>query len=97
MFDDKIACTAFKNLSDKERLKLGQTAQDLFSFLNQFVVLHKVKSITRLYLVQDPAQNIESDCCSVFQILFYNHLFDLNNDSKILDHENLSKTPFRYC
>ena len=97
VFDDKIACTAFKNLSDKERLKLGQIAQDFFSFLNQFVVLHKVKSTTRLYLVQDPAQNIGSDCCSVFQIFFYNHLCGLNNDSKILDHENLSKTLFRYC
>ena len=98
MFDDKIAalktnfsCTAFENQSDKERWKLGEIALDLFSFLNQFVVLRKVKSKMRLYLVEDPFQNIESDYCGVFQLYFYIHLFGLSNDSKILHHENLSK------
>ena len=68
MSDDKIRVVetnfsraAFKNLSHKERLKLSKTALDLFSFLNQSDMLHKVKSTKRSYLVEDPAQNMESD------------------------------------
>ena len=77
---------------DKERSKLSETAQDLFSFLNQFAELLKVESTLRLYLVEDPVQNIECDYCSVFQLYFYNVIFGSDNNSKILDHENLSKT-----
>lgn len=36
---------AFESLSDKETLKLGKTAQDLFSFLIQFDMFHQVKII----------------------------------------------------
>ena len=46
----------------------------------------------RLCIVEDPLQNIESDYCGVFQLYFYDHLFGLNNDTKILNHENISKT-----
>lgn len=53
--DDKIRVVeTFKNLFDKERLKLSKTAQDLFSFFNLFDMLHKVKGTMRLYLVKDP-------------------------------------------
>ena len=43
----------------------------------------------RLYLAKDPVQNIERDYCGVFQLYFYDHLLGPNNDSKILNHENL--------
>ena len=87
----KFSSAAFKSLSDKEILKLSETAQKLFSFLNQFPMLHKATSI-RLYLVEGPVQNIENDYYSVFQVYFYYHLFGSSNDSKILDHESLSKS-----
>ena len=48
-----FSCAAFKNLSDKKRSKLSD------SFLNQFAMLHKVKSAMRL--VEDPVQNKESN------------------------------------
>ena len=34
---------AFENLTDMEKLVLNETAQDLFSFLNQFDMFHKVR------------------------------------------------------
>ena len=63
-----FSCAAFENLSDKERSKLSETTQDLFSFLNQFTMLHKVKSAMRL--VEDPVQNIESNYWGVFNFTF---------------------------
>ena len=82
---------SFENLSDKERLKLSGTAQDLISFLNRFSMLQKVKSITRLCLAKYHVQNTERDYCSVFQLCFYDHFLGPNNDSKILNHENILK------
>ena len=52
-------------------------------------MLQKVKSTMRLYLAKDPVQNIERDYCGVLQLYFYDHLLGPNNDSKILNHENL--------
>ena len=72
-FETNFSRAAFKNLSDQERSKLSETAQDVISFLNQFAMLHKVKSKVRLWLVEDPVQNIESDCYRVFQIYFCAH------------------------
>ena len=41
---------AFENLSDKEKSKLSGTAQDLFSFINQLAIYHKVKNNIKIYL-----------------------------------------------
>ena len=55
--DDKVTVVktnfsraVFENLLDKEKSKL-----------NQFAMLHKVMSTKRLFIVDDRAQNIESD------------------------------------
>ena len=75
-----------------ESLKHSEADHDLFSLLNKYIgMLYKDRSTTRLYLVKNPVQNLESDYCGVIQLYFYHHLFGLNNDRKILDHENLSK------
>ena len=54
-------------------------------------MFHNVRSNIKPYLVEDPVQNIASDYCGVFQLYFYVHLIGPNNDSKISDHETLSK------
>ena len=73
MFDDKatvvetnFSCTSFKNLSDKEWSKLSETAQDLFSFFNQFFMLHKVKITIRFYLAEGPIQKVTTAVSSNF-------------------------------
>ena len=64
LVETNFSFTAFGNLSDKEKLNVSETAQTLFSFFNQFAMLHKVKNTMKLHLVKDPVQNIESDYCS---------------------------------
>lgn len=39
---------AFENPTDKERLKLSETALDLFNCLHQFAMLHKVAKNKKL-------------------------------------------------
>ena len=41
--------------------------------------------------MEDSVKNIESDYCGVFQISFYENLFEPSKGSQILDHENLTK------
>ena len=83
MFNDKITVveTNFSHAVSLTQISL---------FLNQFIMLYKDRTTMRLYLVEDPVENIESDYC-VIQLYFNDHLFGPNNDSKILDYENLSK------
>ena len=45
-----FAREAFENLSDKKKSKLSETAQDLFSLINQFATFHKVKNNIKIYL-----------------------------------------------
>lgn len=44
-----------------------------------------------LYLVKDPVQSIETDCCGKFQLFLQENLFRLNEESQILKHGNLTK------
>ena len=47
VFKTNSSRVAFENLSNKDRSKLSETAQD---FSNQFAMLYKVKNTMRLYL-----------------------------------------------
>ena len=84
-------------LAKKDQNSLKLTIQDLSSFLNEFTMIHKVKSTMRLCIVEDPVQNIESEYSDIFQFYFYNPLFGPNNDTKTLNHVNPSKPLFRHC
>ena len=59
--ETNVSCAGFEILSDKEKLKLSETVQDLCTFLNQFAMLHEVKNTLRLYLLKNSVQNTESD------------------------------------
>ena len=59
LVEANVSCAAFKNLSNEERSKLSETSQDLFHFLNQFAMMHKVTNGMKAHLIGDPIQNIE--------------------------------------
>ena len=42
-------------------------------------------------MVDDELQELYSDTCGVFQLYFYKHLFDPDENSKILLDEHLTK------
>ena len=44
-----------------------------------------------LYAVDDHLQETTSDKCRIFQLYFYKNLFDPLEDSRIIEHEKLTK------
>ena len=45
----------------------------------------------KLVLVDDRSQLLDTDTCGKFQLYFYKNLFNLENNSKILQHEKLTE------
>ena len=59
--------------------------------LAEFVKYNNVKDEMKLTLVDDQLQQLDTDICGKFQLYFYKNLFDLEKNSKILQHEKLTK------
>ena len=83
--------SANQKLKESEINALADTAQDLFHVLTEFANFNKVKNEIKLILVDDKLQKIYTDTCGKFQLYFYKNLFDPVKNSKILDHEHLTK------
>ena len=68
--------------------RLTPTAQDLLHLMNEFGKLHK----TKVHLVHNQLQKIETDTCGMFQLYFYFNLFMPLENSLIINDEKLSKS-----
>ena len=44
-----------------------------------------------ILILENPVQDLTSSTCEMFQLYFYKDLFDPDEKSKIIDHENLNK------
>ena len=58
--------------------------------LQQFPKLKKTNEMSILIL-ENPVQDLTSSTCEMFQFYFYKDLFDPDEKSKVIDHENLNK------
>ena len=58
--------------------------------LQQFPKLKKTNKMSILIL-ENPVQDLTSSTCEMFQLYFYKDLFDPDEKSKVIDHENLNK------
>ena len=58
--------------------------------LQQFPKLKKTNEMSILIL-ENPVQDLTSSTCEMFQLYFYKDLFDPDEKSKVIDHENLNK------
>ena len=58
--------------------------------LQQFPKLKKTNEMSILIL-ENPVQDLTSSTCGMFQLYFYKDLFDPDEKSKVIDHENLNK------
>ena len=80
----------FKNLTGKELNDLSPMAIDFFHFIDKFAKLHNIKSKVVIHMLEDLIQKTETDTCGVFQLYFYENLFELQYDSTIMLHEKLT-------
>ena len=84
-----VAC---KELSKKEIDSLSETARDFFYFIQAFGIRLKLRSFVNIWVVEDRIQDLDSATCGIFQLYFYENLFNPDKNSKIQNESKLKKT-----
>ena len=89
----KIKCNlgACKQLSEDEILSLSDTARNFFYFIQAFGTKLKLRSFVNIWMVEDRLQDLDSATCSIFQIYFYQNLFNPKENRKIQGETKLNK------
>ena len=82
---------ACKNLSKKELDFLNDTATNVFRFVLAFGNKLKLRNFVNIWTVEDRVQDLDSSTCGIFQIYFYDNLFNPDKNSKIQDKTRLNK------
>ena len=87
----KFNLGACKQLSEDEVLSLSDTARNFFYFVQAFGNKLKLRSFLNIWMVKDRLQDLDSSTCSIFQIFFYQNLFNPPENSKIQGETKLNK------
>ena len=70
---------------------MSETARDFFYFVQSFGNKLKLGDIINLWVVKDRIQDLDSVTCGIFQIYFYNNLFNPDKNRKIQNKTKLNK------
>ena len=87
----KFNLGACKQLSKDKVLSLSDTARNFFYFVQAFENKLKLRSFLNIWMVEDRLQDLDSSTCGIFQIYFYENLFNLLETSKIHGETKLNK------
>ena len=88
----KLNLGACKELLKKEIDSLRDTARDFFYFVQAFGIKLKLRSFVNIWMVEDRIQDLDSATCGIFQLYFYENLFNLDENSKVQKETKLKKT-----
>ena len=81
----------YEKSKESELKSLTTTTQDFIHLLAKFAEYNIVKDEMKLVLTYNELQEINTDTCRKFQLYFYKNLFDPLKNSKIQEHEKLTK------
>ena len=87
----KFNLNACKNLSKKELDNLSDTARDFFYFVQSFGNNLKLRDFVNIWMVEYRVQDLNFVTYGIFQIYFYDNLFNPDQNSKIQNKKRLSK------
>ena len=87
----KFNMGAYKKLSQEEIHSLSETARNFFYFIHAFGIKLKLRSFVHVWMVEDSMQNLDSATCGIFQIYFYEKLFNPDKNSRIQNETKLKK------
>ena len=71
--------------------KLSTTAVDFFHFIESFGELHNLEDKVTIWMLEDLIQKLDTYTCGPFQLFFFENLFNPSENSKLKNHENLTK------
>ena len=92
LFNIRFNLNACKNLFVEELLDaLSDTASNFFHFIQAFGNKIKPHNFVKIWTVEDRVQNLDSATCGIFQLYFYDNLFNPNVNSKIQNTARLNK------
>ena len=96
--DDKITLRkikfnlgAFRYLMEDEINSLSDTARNFFHFIQAFGIKLKLRSFVNIWMFEDRLQGLDSSTCGIFQMYFYENLFNPDQNSKIQSETKLNK------
>ena len=82
---------ACKNLSKKELDSLSDTDSNFFHFVQAFGNRIKLRDFANMWMLEDRVQDLNSVTCDIFQIYFYDNLFNPDKNSKMQNKKRLNK------
>ena len=77
----KFNLSACKNLTKNEINSLSETARNFFYFIQAFGIKLKLRGFVNIWMVEDRLQDLDSATCGIFQIYFYENLFNLEQQN----------------
>ena len=80
-----------KMLSEEEIDSLSDTARNFFRFILAFRIKLKLRNFVNIWMVEDRLLDLNSSTCGIFQLYFYDSLFNPDENSKIQDNTKLTK------
>ena len=80
-----------KSLSEEEIDSLSDTARNSFRFVQAFGIKLKLRNFVNIWMAEDRVQDLNSSTCGIFQLYFYDNLFNPNENSKIQGDRKLTK------
>ena len=75
----------------KEIDSLSETAQNFFHFINAFGKELNLKSFVNVWMAEDRLQDLDSATCGIFQLYFYENLYNPDKNSRIQNDKKFKK------
>ena len=91
LFNTRFNLNACKTLSADELNAWSDTASNFFHFIQASGNKLKLRNFVNIWMVKDRIQNLNSVTSGIFQLHFYDNLFNPNEISKIQDKARLNK------
>ena len=79
----KFNLGACKHLTEDEINSPSDIAINFFYFIQAFGIKLKLRGFFNIWMEEDRFSDLDSSTCSIFQIYFYQNLFNSNENSKI--------------
>ena len=87
----KFNLSACKHLTENEINSLSETTRNFFYFIQAFGIKLKLRGFVNIWMVEDRLQDLDSATWGIFQIYFYENLFNPEENSKIQGNAKLNK------